>query len=125
MTIQTIQLEGKRFVVVEESYFRRLRRLSGERAEPELPLFPRPDDEGRVDAIEYARASMARDMIRERKSLGLSQDRLAKLAGIRQETLSRIETGKHTPTVRVVTKIDKALLKARRHRAPSKGKGMK
>jgi len=122
VTVQTIQLEGKRFVVVEESYFLRLRALSGEGDEQELPPLPEPDAGGRVHAIEYARASIARDVIRERRSLGLSQERLAKLAGIRQETLSRIETGKHTPTVRVVTKIDQALSEARRLRTPLKSK---
>jgi DNA-binding XRE family transcriptional regulator len=122
--IQTIQLGGKRFVVVEEGYFRRLRQRAGQRAndEPESPPFPEPDTKGRVLAIEYARASIARDIIRERKSLGLSQERLARIAGIRQETLSRIETGKHTPTVRIVSKIDQALSKARRSRSSMKGR---
>ncbi|MBI4586555.1 MAG: helix-turn-helix transcriptional regulator [Planctomycetes bacterium] len=119
MNVQTIQLEGKRFVVVEEGYFRRLRRRAGEGDDLELPPLPKPDTEGRILAIEYARASIARDIIRERKSLGLSQEHLAKLAGIRQETLSRIETGKHTPTARVVSKIDHALQKFRKWQATS------
>jgi transcriptional regulator with XRE-family HTH domain len=34
---------------------------------------------------------------------------LAELAGLRQETLSRLESGKHSPTVRTVEKIDQAL----------------
>jgi hypothetical protein len=29
--------------------------------------------------------------------------------GLRQETLSRLESGKHSPTVRTVEKIDQAL----------------
>jgi ribosome-binding protein aMBF1 (putative translation factor) len=118
MKVQTIQIEGKRFVLVEEAYFRRLRRRSGEVDDRELPALPAPDAEGRVLAIEYARASVARELIQERRSLGLSQDRLAKLARIRQETLSRIETGKHTPTARVLKKIDHALAKARKASAP-------
>lgn len=122
MNVQTIQLEGKRFVVIEEGYFRRLRRRAGEDDEAGFPPFPRRDAEGRVPAIEYARASIARDVIRERKSIGLSQERLAELAGIRQETLSRIETGKHTPTLRVIKKIDRALSNARRRRAAREGK---
>ena len=56
----------------------------------------KPDKNGRVPALEYARISLARDLIRDRKAVGLSQQKLAALAGIRQETLSRIETGKHT-----------------------------
>lgn len=116
VSLQTIQLAGKRFVVVEEDYFRRLRLKAGEGDDPDLPPLPAADAGGRVLAIEYAKASIARDVIRERKSLGLSQERLARMAGIRQETLSRLETGKHTPTVRVVSKIDQALSRARRAR---------
>jgi DNA-binding XRE family transcriptional regulator len=118
MTVQTIQIEGKRFVVIEEAYFQGLRRRAGDVDDSELPPLPAPDAEGRVLAIEYARASVARELIEERRALGLSQDRLAKLAGIRQETLSRIETGKHTPTARVLRKIDRALSRARKPPAP-------
>jgi predicted transcriptional regulator len=53
--------------------------------------------------------SIARDIIKERRALGLSQERLAQLAGLRQETLSRLESGKHSPTVRTVEKIERAL----------------
>ena len=49
---------------------------------------------------------------RERTALGLTQQQLAKLAGVREETLSRLESGKHSPTVRTVEKIEKALQKA-------------
>jgi transcriptional regulator with XRE-family HTH domain len=44
-----------------------------------------------------------------RKAAGLTQQELATRAGIRQETLSRIESGKHTPTLRTLKKIDRAL----------------
>jgi predicted transcriptional regulator len=67
------------------------------------------DAKGNRPALEYIRASIARDIIKERKALGLSQIHLAELAGLRQETLSRLESGKHSPTVRTVEKIDQAL----------------
>jgi len=38
-----------------------------------------------------------------------SQKQLAKLAGIRVETLCRIETGRNIPSMPTVEKIDKAL----------------
>jgi DNA-binding XRE family transcriptional regulator len=44
-----------------------------------------------------------------RKSAGLTQQQLAKRAGIPQETLSRIESGKHSPTLKTLKKIDRAL----------------
>jgi transcriptional regulator with XRE-family HTH domain len=40
---------------------------------------------------------------------GLSRQQLAKLAGVRQETISRIESGKHPATVRVIDKLEKAV----------------
>ena len=63
-------------------------------------------------ALEYVRASIARDIIRERKALGLTQEQLAKLSGVRQETICRLETGLHSPTVRTVEKIERALKRA-------------
>jgi len=42
----------------------------------------------------------------------LNQKELAQLAGIRLETLCRIETGKHTPSVPTIDRIDRALKKA-------------
>lgn len=64
---------------------------------------------GNYPALEYVRASIARDIIRDRKAKGWSQDELASRAGVRRETLSRIELGKHAPTKRILGKIDAAL----------------
>jgi DNA-binding XRE family transcriptional regulator len=44
----------------------------------------------------------------------LTQVKLAKLAGIRPETLNRLEQGKHTPSMETINKIDRALNKAGR-----------
>ena len=67
---------------------------------------------GNVPALEYVRASIARDIIRERRALGLTQEQLAKLSGVRQETICRLETGQHSPTVRTIEKIERALKRA-------------
>lgn len=109
MIRQTVTIQnGKRFVMVEESRLRRLEELA-KIAESDLPPLPPADVQGNRPALEYIRASIARDIIQERRALGLSQERLAELAGLRQETLSRLESGKHSPTVRTVEKIDVAL----------------
>ena len=55
-----------------------------------LPALPKSDANGRFPAIEYTRVSLARSLIRERTALGLTQQQLAKLAGVREETLSRL-----------------------------------
>jgi predicted transcriptional regulator len=67
---------------------------------------------GNLSAVEYVRASIARDIIRERKALGLTQEQLAKLSGVRQETICRLETGLHSPMVCTVEKIERALKRA-------------
>ena len=57
------------------------------------------DADGTHPAKEYMLASLARKIIRHRRMLGLSQAELARRAGIRPETLNRIEQGKHSPSV--------------------------
>ena len=52
------------------------------------------------------------DIIRACRKLGLSQAELARRAGIRPETLNRIEQGKRSASVATVDKIDRALRKA-------------
>jgi ribosome-binding protein aMBF1 (putative translation factor) len=98
--------------------FRRLERLAaqGKARDNKLPPIPEPDSHGNSPASDYIRASIARHIVLERRALGLTQQSLAKLAGVRQETLSRLESGKHSPTVRTVEKIDRALKMAARQR---------
>jgi DNA-binding XRE family transcriptional regulator len=91
--------------------------------ENSLPPWPPADAQGNRPALEFARVSIARDIIKERTALGLTQQELAKLAGICQETLCRLETGKHAPNVRTVDKIEAALKRAERRIAQgAKGK---
>jgi DNA-binding XRE family transcriptional regulator len=106
MLAQTILLEGKPYVVLPRAEFDRLSALA---KAGELPPLPEADAQGNYPAVEYARASLARKLIRDRVAAGLSQRELANLAGIRVETLCRIETGKHTPSVPTVDKLDRAL----------------
>jgi transcriptional regulator with XRE-family HTH domain len=70
--------------------------------------------------MEYARASLARKIIRDRVAAGLSQRELATRAGVRAETLCCIETGKHIPSVPTVDKLDRALKKSRKARRSRK-----
>lgn len=77
-----------------------------------LPPLPKPDKRGRFPAVEYARVSLARDIIRDRRAAGLTQAELAALARTRQETISRIESGKYTASHRLIDRIDRALTRA-------------
>jgi DNA-binding XRE family transcriptional regulator len=83
-------------------------------------VVPEADEQGNYPAVAYARASLARKIIRGRVAAGLTQRELAELASIRVETLCRIETGKHIPSVPTVDKIDRALKQTARQKRPIK-----
>lgn len=83
-----------------------------EDGDPDLPTMPPADENGQYPAIETARVIIARQLIRGRKAAGWTQAELAARAGIRQETISRIETGKHSPGLKTMAKIDRALKRA-------------
>ncbi|HQU41690.1 MAG: hypothetical protein B7Z73_02105 [Planctomycetia bacterium 21-64-5] len=50
-----------------------------------------------------------RRLIRARRALGWSQIELARRAGVRVETLSRLEHGKHSASAATVDKLQRAL----------------
>jgi DNA-binding XRE family transcriptional regulator len=123
---QSVELLGRRYVLLEEEQYERLRRDAAQGAavaEEDLPQFPDPAASGRLPAVECARVALARDLILARKRAGLSQEQLAQLAGIRQETVSRLETGKHTANPRTVDKIMAAVESRRRKRRRASGQG--
>ncbi len=108
-TQQTIMVDGKPYVFLPREEYEKLTTLA---KAADLPPLPKPDSAGNYPAVEYARASLARKIIRDRVAVGLTQRGLAKLAGIRVEHLCRIETGKHIPSVPTIDKIDRALKQA-------------
>src|SRR5438105_13740264 len=106
MPVKTLRKNGREYVILPRSDYDRLRQCA-EEAEP--PPLPKPDAKGNYPALEYLRASIARDIVRDRLAAGLTQKELAQLAGVRVETLCRIETGKHTASTATIDKIDRAL----------------
>ena len=124
LALQRIEVAGKRFVLLEEPVYERLCREAGQavRDDDVLPPLPSPDAKGRFPAVEYTRIFLARNLIRDRKAAGLSQEGLAELAGVRQETISRLETGKHTASPRTIEKLDKAIAAESKRLSKSKGK---
>ncbi|MGD0518908.1 MAG: helix-turn-helix transcriptional regulator [Thermoguttaceae bacterium] len=112
--IQTLTIEGQRFVVIPENQYRQ---LLGENREPPLP---ETDAKGNYPAVESARIILARQLIRRRRAAGLTQSDLAKRSGVRVETLSRLEHGKHSPNVATVEKIVRALERAEGKRKKTK-----
>jgi DNA-binding XRE family transcriptional regulator len=75
-----------------------------------LPM-PKRLANGNYPALETFRVSIARDIVISRKAAGLSQAELARRAGIRAETLNRIEKAKVMPDEATAGKIEKALAK--------------
>jgi DNA-binding XRE family transcriptional regulator len=106
VSAQTIILDGKPYVVLPRDEYDKLTTLA---KAADLPPLPQADAAGNYPAVEYARASLARKIIRDRVAAGLTQRALAKRAGISFEHLCRIESGRHIPSVPTIDKIDRAL----------------
>lgn len=49
------------------------------------------------------------DVVRRRKELGITQERLAELAGMHQSQISRIENAEHDPRLSTIIKLAEAL----------------
>ena len=103
-----VTVKGKRMVMLEETEFDRLL----QKADEFEPVMPAPDADGNYPAVEALRASLAIKIIRHRRRLGLTQADLARRAGIRAETLNRIEQNHIEPSVRTIDKIAQALREA-------------
>src|SRR3954462_2572544 len=102
---QIIERGGKRFVLVEESEYRRLSRAAAAGA----PALPEADSDGNRPAVPFARAVIARSLIEQRTRLGWTQAELARRSGVRAETLNRIERGRVTPDTATIAKLDALL----------------
>ena len=70
---------------------------------------PKPNANGNYPALEYVRVSLARDLIRDRRALNLSQQQLARLAKVRQRTIQRLESGQESVDLRTFDKVYSAL----------------
>ena len=102
-----VNVNGERIVVLSAKEYERLAR----KADEWEPPLPEPNERGNYP-LEALDIVMAQEMVIARRKLGLTQAELARRAGIRVETLNRIEQGKHSPTLRTMQKIDKALKRA-------------
>jgi DNA-binding XRE family transcriptional regulator len=108
LTSRRVTVKGKRMVMLDEATYEALLRKA-DLWEPDLPT---PDADGNYPALEVVAVLQARDILRARRKLGLSQVELARRAGIRPETLNRIEQGKNKPSIPTIAKIDRALRQA-------------
>ena len=109
MTVKILELAGRRWAIPPEADYRRLAAQAKAAGDADWPELPKADAEGNYPAVEVVRASLARKIIKARRMAGLSQADLARRAGIRPETLNRIEKGRTTPAVATIAKIERAL----------------
>ena len=96
--------KGQTFVMVPADAWARI--AGGSVPVPELPP---ADVEGNRDALTFARATIARGIIRDRVAAGLSQAELARRARIQPAVLNRIERAKVVADETTLKKIDAAL----------------
>ena len=106
MAYDTMTMKGKKFVLVPQDQFKRLM------DQDQMPPLPAADVNGNFPALQTTRVSIARTIIKERKRAGMTQKDLAAAAGIRVETLNRIEKGKVSADTSTIIKIDRALKSA-------------
>src|SRR3989304_5354098 len=95
-----VELDGIRYVILRESIYEHLCQKA------HVKDFDSAEDETLIlSGYELDRASLAEKLIRRRRASGLSQLDLARRAGIRPETLNRIERGRTTPDFATIRKL--------------------
>jgi len=95
-----VELDGVRYVIVRETVFDLLCQQAGWEATRSSPA-----GDALAPGFDLDRASLAEKLVRRRRVAGLSQAELARRAGIRPETLNRIERGRTTPDFTTVRKL--------------------
>lgn len=105
---QVLELGNERYAVLPEHQLKRLMKQAGIRA---LPPEPPPADLD-LDASAWNAQAIAEHLVKRRERTGLAQAELARQAGIRVETLNRIERGKTNPDFSTIRKLVAAIRKA-------------
>jgi len=103
LKMNTMTIDGKRYVAISENDYRRM--ASAVLKEHGLIAKPDVDENGNVPAIEAGRVSIANQVIVWRRAAGLSQTQLAKASGVRQETISRIESATVSPLPTTIQRL--------------------
>lgn len=109
IAFQRLRLGGADYAIVEMEDFDRLRAMAriGEQSQRGESGALRRGAE--VSPLATDGKAMARRLLSRRRHAGLSQAELARRAGVRVETLNRIERGKVTPDFSTIRKLVVAL----------------
>lgn len=95
-TYQRVLLDGKWYVVIAEEEFRDL-------------IEPKSSEKDELDAFSVSDQRLADRLLQRRQAAGLTQKELALRAGVRVETLNRIEKGRTTPDFKTIRKLVNAI----------------
>lgn len=91
-------LDGTWYIIIREDEFRLLTRPRGGKSAAD-----------ELDALNVSSQRLADRLLQRRQEAGLTQKGLAALAGVRVETLNRIEKGRTTPDFTTVRKLVNAM----------------
>ncbi len=112
---QRLELDGVRYVILRATAFDLLCEMAGV-----TPGDRAADTERLTPGLDLDQASLAEKLSRRRRVAGLSQAELARRAGIRPETLNRIERGHSNPDFATIRKLVVALAAAEDKSFPRK-----
>jgi DNA-binding XRE family transcriptional regulator len=107
-----VELDGNRYVILRESIFDQLCQKAGVSKSGKKDA-----EENLTPAFDIDRATLAEKLRRRRRASGLSQVELARRAGVRSETLNRIERGRTEPDFTTIRKLVLAMNEAERAQA--------
>lgn len=108
---ERVELGGIRYVILQETLFDQLCQKAGVAGTRSAT-----SGELAISDLGMDNTSMAAKLIRRRQVAGLTQAGLARRAGIRPETLNRIERGRTTPDFATIRKLVIAISDAERER---------
>ena len=103
-SVARLSLAGGRYVILPEAEYLRLCRRAG------VAPTPHTDEDAETSAGDPA--ALAARRVTRRQAAGLSQAELARRAGVRAETLNRVERGRTTPDFATIRKLAAALRQA-------------
>lgn len=99
-----VELEGIEYVIVRKTFFDALCQQAGMDEQP-----PSSNDGLSVNSLGIDQESLSKKIRRRRRAAGLTQTGLARRAGIRPETVNRIERGRTTPDFATIRKLVEAM----------------
>ena len=100
MTARVVSIEGTELVILSRAEFDHLMERAGV-----MPPLPKAARDGSVPAIEFARADIAREVVRRRIAAGMTQQELAQKIGVTRQTVNAIEQNKYSPSLELAFRI--------------------